>query len=168
MSVPVVFVEAKHPNRTLAPHRGAGTVDRTGDTLVLEGTRPRKVLNFLLGGAGFLVGVVAAAIGAVVLEELGLDLLAYRKGGGLIAMVALFLGVVLGGGLIRLGELVIGHASVRVAVPTSALTGIGAEGDKVAAVWTQGPKTFWVVMVAPDGETAPVMALLRSTRSASP
>lgn len=163
MAISVQFIEAKHSERRLASHRGAGTIDATPDAIVIDGRRPRKVLNFFLGAGGFLVGVVAAALGAVALEHFGIDLLAYRKGGGLIAMVALFLGVSLGGGLITAVEWVIGQAKVRTAIPRSAVEGIGAEDGRVAAVWSQGKTKYWFVVAPDDGDTRAVMDLLRSS-----
>jgi len=161
--IDVQYLEVKHSERELAPHRGAGTIDATPDAIVIEGRRPRKLLNFLLGAFGFLVGVVAAAIGAVGLESLGIDLLAYRRGGGLIAMVALALGIFLGGALIQAVEWVIGQAKVRIAIPRSAIDGIGAENGRVAAVWTHGKKKRWVVMEPASGDTRAVMDLLRGS-----
>jgi hypothetical protein len=159
----VTFLEFNHSERTLVPHRGPGTVEVRGDVIVLEGKRPRKLLNFLLGSVGFVVGVLVAAIATVALAEFDFDIMRYRKGGGLVAMVAIILAIGISGVLIQVGEWVFGHAKVRVAVPRSALEGVGSEEGRVAAVWAHGKKMMWMVVQPTDSSPQVLLDLLRGT-----
>lgn len=129
---------------------GAGTLAIAPDGLVLEGHRDRPVLGFLAGAAGFVLGIAIAVAATLALDSFAdLDLMRVRKGPVLVGMVALALGLGIGGGFRTVVGWVFGRLPVRVEIPRSAVEGISLNGAQLAILWELGT-TNHVTLFAPS------------------
>jgi len=162
MPIPVTFLQGKRPDRKSPPHEGEGTVELLDDRILLVGTKSRTIFNAGLGCVGFIIGLAVSVAMVFALQELAdWDIMRVRKGPVLVAMVALFVAVTVGGALIGLGERIIGRKVTKHAVMRAAIEGLGTDAGKVALLWTENGRAMWAVMVPGDGDADGLIARLR-------